>query len=101
MHTYIDLYFTPDGVSPLAIAERLHQHANLSFIVGPHDLVFEWHRVEEFRATLEKIHAALRGTGVSYRVESTVDDPVFVEPPSWPPVLTPEHPRHPGYADPL
>ncbi|HXQ93826.1 MAG TPA: hypothetical protein VN864_01455 [Thermoplasmata archaeon] len=97
MHTYIDLYFTPDGVSPLEIADRLRHQANLEFIVGPHDLVFQWASVEDFRTTLEKIHKALHGTGVSYRVQSTSDDPMFVEPVAWPPSLQPGPQQHPGY----
>ncbi len=97
MHTYVDLYFTPDGVSPLEIAERLRLHANLSFIVGPHDLVFEWRSVEEFQTILGKLHTALKGTGVTYRVQSTGDDPMFVEPTAWPPSLQAEPQQHPGY----
>jgi hypothetical protein len=97
MHTYVDLYFTPEGVSPLAVAERLQQQAGLTFIVGPHDLVFEWEGVEQFRETLGKIHEALRGSGVTYRVESTVDDPMFVEPAAWPPALHEGPAQHPGY----
>jgi hypothetical protein len=97
MHTYIDLYFAPDGVSPLEIADRLQTHAHLSFIVGSHDLVFEWTTVDEFRTTLSKIHLALRGTGATYRVQSMGDSPDFSEPPTWPPPLSDAPASHPGY----
>jgi hypothetical protein len=97
VHTYVDLTFTPEGVSPLEVAERLHRTAGLTFIVGPHDIVFEWADVEQFRETLGKIHAALRGSGVTYRVESTVEDPMFEEPTAWPPALHGGPTRHPGY----
>jgi len=97
VHTYIDLYFSPDGVSPLEIAERIRRTAGLDFIVGAHDLVFEWENVEEFRGRLAKIHSALEGTGVTYRVQSTSDDPMFVEPPTWPPSLQAGPQHHPGY----
>jgi hypothetical protein len=97
LHTYIDLFFAPDGVSPLEVADRLRRHADLEFIVGPHDLVFEWSSVEEFRTRLAKIHEALRGTGVSYRVQSVSYDPMFVEPATWPPPLQAEPQQHPGY----
>jgi hypothetical protein len=97
VHTFVDLYFTPEGVSPLEVADRLRRQANLEFIVGPHDLVFEWGNVEDFRSRLEKIHKALHGTGVSYRVQSTSDDPMFVEPATWPPPLHAEPQQHPGY----
>ena len=85
MHTYVDLYFSPDGVSPLAIAERLKKHTGLSYIVGEHDLVFEWSTVAQFRERLNQLHAALKGTGVQYRIESELDEPRFVEPTRWPP----------------
>ncbi|MCI4340602.1 MAG: hypothetical protein L3K06_01585 [Thermoplasmata archaeon] len=99
MHTYIDLYFTPDGVSPLEIADRLRRHAELTFVVGPHDLVFEWQTVDEFRERLGKVHTALQGTGVSYRVQSSGDDS-FVQPAAWPPSLQSEPQQHPGYPGP-
>jgi len=97
MHTYVDLYFDPQGTSPLEVADWLKKVAGLSFIVGEHDLVFAWITVEEFRHHLEAIHAALRGTGTTYRVRSTLDDPLFVEPVPWPPPLEPSLARHPAY----
>ena len=97
MHTFIDLYFAPDGISPLDVADRVRRIAGLSFIVGPHDLVFEWQTVEEFRDRLAKLHDALQGTGVSYRVQSASDDSMFVPPVAWPPSLQTEPQTHPGY----
>ncbi len=97
MHTYIDLYFSPDGVSPLTVADRLRRQAGLSYIVGSHDLVFEWSSVPEFRERLGRLHEALRGSGVQYRIESVVDDPTFVEPTPWPPPLPANEREHPGY----
>ncbi len=98
MHTYVDLYFSPDGVSPLKIAERLREHAGLSFIVGTHDLVFEWSSVKEFRERLQKLHDALKGTGVTYHCESVIDDPTFIEPTPWPPPLPGVARENPGYS---
>ena len=97
MHTYVDLTFTPEGVSPLEVAERLRRTAGLTFFVGPHDIMFEWGDVDQFRDTLGKIHEALRGSGVTYRVESAVEDTMFVEPAAWPPSLHAGPTRHPGY----
>jgi hypothetical protein len=97
MHSYIDLYFSPEGVSPLDVSDRLRAMAGLSFVVGSHDLAFEWDTVDQFRATLGKIHAALKGTGVIYRVETVAEEPAFVDPVPWPPML-PHHPAtHPGF----
>jgi hypothetical protein len=97
MHSYIDLYFSPDGVSPLDIADRLRATAGLSFVVGSHDLAFEWDTVEQFRATLSKVHDGLKGTGVLYRVETVAEEPSYVEPIPWPPLLPRSPPTHPGF----
>ncbi|MCI4372347.1 MAG: hypothetical protein L3K02_01690 [Thermoplasmata archaeon] len=97
MHSYIDLYFSPDGISPLDVAEVLRSTAGLSFVVGAHDLAFEWDTVDQFRATLGKIHDALKGTGALYRVETVVEEPSFVAPVPWPPLLPRSPPTHPGF----
>jgi hypothetical protein len=97
MHSYIDLYFTSEGVTPLEISDRVRAAAGLEFIIGPHDITFEWHTVEEFRAKLGKVHAALKGTGVFYRIETVSDEPGFVEPVVWPPLAGPDSRTHPGY----
>jgi len=97
MHSYIDLYFSPDGISPLDIADRLRAMAGLSFLVGNHDLAFEWDTVEQFRATLSKVHEALRGSGVSYRVETVAEESSFVDPIAWPPLLPRSPSTHPGF----
>jgi hypothetical protein len=97
MFSYVDLYFTPEGMDPLEVATRLRHAAKVTFIVGPHDLCFEWKSVEEFRARMGLIHAALLGTGVSYRVESVEEHPAFVEPETWPPAFVQEPPHNPAY----
>jgi hypothetical protein len=97
MHSYIDLFFTPESLSPLEISKRVHAHAGLSFIIGPHDLAFEWKTEEEFHALLSKVHDALKGTGVFYRVETIAEDPAFIEPIPWPPPMPRNDPFHPAY----
>ncbi len=97
MHSYIDLFFASSGVSPIAISDRIRAMAGLEFIIGPHDIAFEWHTVEEFRTRLLKVHAALEGTGVFYRIETVTDEPGFVEPVVWPPPAVQHNVVHPGY----
>jgi hypothetical protein len=98
MHSYIDLYFAPENVSPLDLAERLRARAGLEFIIGSHDLAFDWETVDEFRRTLASVHEALKGTGVLYRVETVHDEPSFVEPMPWPPPIRDKGPvHHPAY----
>ncbi|MGA9839445.1 MAG: hypothetical protein WBE40_04140 [Thermoplasmata archaeon] len=97
MHSYIDLIFGADGVSPLVISDRIRAAAGLAFIIGPHDIAFEWHTVEEFREKLGQLHAALQGTGVFYRIETVSDEPGFIEPVVWPPPIIGRNSTHPGY----
>jgi hypothetical protein len=96
MHSYVDLYFTPESESPLEISKRIRDVAGLSFIAGPHDLAFEWTTEEQFRTILSKVHRALKGTGILYRVETVLDDPAFVEPVPWPALPTTDR-LHPAY----
>jgi len=97
MHSYIDLYFSSESVSPLEVSDRIRSMASMEFIIGPHDIAFEWHTVEEFRSKLAKVHEALKGTGVFYRVETVTDEPGFVEPVVWPPPAMNNNPAHPGF----
>jgi hypothetical protein len=97
MHSYIDLYFSPEGLSPLEVAERIRAAAGLTFVIGPHDLVFEWTNVHEFHDLLTKVHSALRDTGVTYRVETIADEPAFIEPVPWPPPIVRGPTAHPGF----
>ena len=97
MHSYVDLYFTPESASPLELSERLRSVAGLSFIIGPHDLVFDWELEKEFQDRLAKIHDALKGTGVLYRVETVSETPDFVPPVAWPPPMPRRDPEHPGF----
>jgi hypothetical protein len=97
MHSYVDLLFSSDSISPLEVSDRLKSLAGVEFIIGPHDIAFEWHTVEDFREKLEKLHRALKGTGVQYRVETVTDEPGFVEPVIWPPAPIQSQRVHPGY----
>lgn len=97
MHSYVDLYFTPESRSPLEISARLRSVAGLSFIIGPHDLVFDWEHEKDFQERMAKIHEALKGSGVLYRVETVSDEPGFIEPIPWPPPMPRRDPVHPAY----
>ena len=97
MRSYIDLYFAPGDVRQLEIADRLRASTGLGFVRGPHDLAFDWSTVAEFRGMLDRVHAALRGTGAFYRVETVDEEPGFGPPVPWP--AAPGPGRHPGFAD--
>jgi hypothetical protein len=98
VHTFIDLYFSPGNDSPLELATRIRERTGLEFIIGPHDLVFEWGTVDQFRRTLAQLHEALAGSGVLYRVETVRDEPTYEERAPWPPALRDAGPApHPAY----
>lgn len=84
MRSYIDLYFAPDSLAPPEIRDRVRAGTGMSFIRGPHDLVFDWTTEEEFRVKLLRIHESLKGTGVYYRVETVQDETGAIEPVPWP-----------------
>ncbi len=97
MRTYIDLYFSPEAVSPTEIGERIQKASGLSFIRGAHDLIFEWSTIDEFHEILGRVHTALAGTGVLYRVETVTEEPAFVEPIPWAPPLSNGQGTHPAF----
>lgn len=97
MRTYVDVYFSANGESPIAIAEAVHEATGLSFIFGPHDLTFTWKDPKDFQVMIEKLSSILKARGVFYRFETREEDdeetPVPAHQLSWPPVLTPTAPR--------
>ena len=97
MRTYVDLTFSAKGPSPVQLAEQFKRVMGLSFIVGEHDLVFEWQTPEEFRERLEQIHEILRPTGALYRVATADEEVEFSPAVAWPPALNGEPRAHPAY----
>ncbi|MGC2034353.1 MAG: hypothetical protein WA761_02770 [Thermoplasmata archaeon] len=97
MRTYIDITFSSDGPSPIDLAERIRETLGLSFIVGSHDLMFEWSSAEEFRGRIEQVHDLLRDTGAYYRVQTAEEEPGRSPIIAWPPALTDGPQRHPAY----
>lgn len=103
--TYVDLTFTSAGANVLVVVRKLQDRANVSFITGEHDLYFDWQTQAEFDAHMTVIHAALRGTGATYRVHTLLDRTSWAEPVPWPPPLDsavgenpafPKRPKEPG-----
>jgi hypothetical protein len=73
VRTFVDLTFAGGGLGPAKVIERLAQVHNVSFLKGPHDLVFHWETTKEYWQRVAAIHQALHGTGVTYRL-ATADD---------------------------
>ncbi len=86
MLTYVKIYFSTEGPSPISIAEKFSKETGLSFVRGEQDIVFEWKTSEEYRAMMEKIYQALQGSKAVLKYESVEDDtgPVHLLA-QWPP----------------
>ncbi|RLF47596.1 MAG: hypothetical protein DRN20_05765 [Thermoplasmata archaeon] len=72
MKTYLTITFDSEGAKPSEVAERL---AMLGFkpTQGNYDFVYEWGReatIEDALWFADKIHAALRGYRVLFKVET-------------------------------
>lgn len=97
MRSFVDITFAADGPSPMEIAEEIKRGMGLSFLVGSHDLVFEWRTPEEFRERLEQLHEFLKGTGAFYRVHTAEEEGTVSAAVAWPPALGGEPQLHPAY----
>lgn len=96
MITYVKVYFSSDGPSPISIAENLSKETGIPFIRGENDLAFEWETPEEYRVLMEKIYAALKGTKVTLKYETFDEEkrPVHLLA-QWPPRGTKKTLSHP------
>jgi hypothetical protein len=92
LRTYVDIYFTADGASPLTVAEAIRKATGLTFILGRHDLAFSWKEVTDFQSMIDKLYDALKDKGVFYRFETRDEEDesvVSMNQLSWPPLFTP------------
>jgi hypothetical protein len=97
VRTFVDITYTTGGASPAKVFERLFQVHDLTFVKGPHDVVFHWQTPKEFWDYVTAIHNALNGTGVNYRLE-TIDDEAFVpELSPWVGSFQQAEEAHPGF----
>lgn len=98
MRTYVDIYFSADGATPLRVAEVLHKELGMSFVFGPHDLVFHWKELPELYATIEKLNRALEPLGVYLRFLSEEETRGEPDAPEfhWPPLPPTERPSGKG-----
>lgn len=90
MRTYVDIFFSAGGTSPMEVARAIKKEVGLSFIFGEHDLVLLWEDVADLHRMIEGLNRALKGKGVYFRFESheeTSDEPEIREY-SWPPMIS-------------
>jgi hypothetical protein len=73
METYLEILVNSEGSPPSKIKEQLH---NLGFKAtkGNYDFVYEWNKestdVDELLWFADKIHSALKGLNVYFKVET-------------------------------
>jgi hypothetical protein len=97
MRTYIDISFSSGGMPPSALIKRFQGLSEAKFILGEHDIAFEWNTVEEFQRRMDAIHVAFGGTGVTYRVHTVPDESDLRPPVAWPPSTAPTVDENPAY----
>ena len=97
MRTYIDISFSSGGMIPTVVIERIQSLAEVKFILGEHDIVFDWRTVAEFQRVMKSVHAAFGGTGVTYRVHTVADESDLRPPVVWPPTDSPALEENPAY----
>lgn len=73
MLTYVKVYFSTEGPSPIKIAEKVSQVTGLAFVRGEQDIVFEWKTNEEYEDIMERIFQAFQGSKAFLKYE-TMDD---------------------------
>jgi hypothetical protein len=89
MRTYVDIFFTAGGASPMEVARKIKKEVGISFVFGEHDFVIVWSEVSELHKKISELSKALRGMGVFFRYESheeTPSEPEIREY-SWPPIM--------------
>jgi hypothetical protein len=97
MITFIDLIFSPSGLDAGVVIDRLQRVPGVSSVMGEHDLLFHWTSPDEFNRQLRAIHAALQGSGASYRIFTVEDSYQSKAPVSWFPAIDAEPAGHPAY----
>jgi hypothetical protein len=67
MITYVKLYFSSEGASPLDIVEELRS-IGFRTEVGKYDFSITWDTPEEFGSIVKRLHSTLNGTRVRYTI---------------------------------
>jgi len=74
MRTYLSVMFSSDGARPSDVVERL-QMIGFRPTTGNYDFIYEWDRhatVEDSIYFADKVHEALDGLGVLFRLETEI-----------------------------
>ena len=75
MKTYLLVYHSSEGKPPTEVVERI---ASVGFkpMKGYYDFVYEWNEqesVEEVLKIADVLHNVLKGTGTTFKLETTPD----------------------------
>ena len=65
MKTYIEIYFSADGMKASVISEKLHE-IGLKPTIGEHDHVYNWKEsvpLSEVLQFVDRVQSKLKGTG--------------------------------------
>jgi hypothetical protein len=99
MITFVDLTFSPKGLPAGAVIAELTKIPGVSSVMGEHDVMFRWKVSSEFDAKTRAIHAALDGTGATYRVFTVEDSYQSRDPVPWIQPVEERTAHHPAYPE--
>ncbi|MCI4319845.1 MAG: hypothetical protein L3K23_06925 [Thermoplasmata archaeon] len=99
MITFVDLVFSPEGRPSTEVVTKLQTLEGISSVMGEHDVMFRWKTAAEFDRRMGSIHAALKGSGATYRVFTVEDSYQSRDPVPWISPLDGQPPHHPAYPE--
>jgi hypothetical protein len=99
MITFVDLAFSPEGRPSTQVVAKLQSLEGISSVMGEHDVMFRWKTAAEFEKRMGSIHAALKGSGATYRVFTVEDSYQSRDPVPWISTLEGQPAHHPAYPE--
>jgi len=75
MKTYLLVFHSSEGALPSEVVERI-KSVGFSVMKGYYDFVYEWEdqeNVEEVVKIADVLHSVLKGTGTTFKLETTPD----------------------------
>ena len=69
MRTYLKIHFSSEGENPMEAIKRVKEVGFVP-VVGDYDFVIDYCTPEEYEDIIRRLHDALGGSGVYYRLVS-------------------------------
>lgn len=75
MKTYLLVFHSSEGATPSEVVERI-KSVGFKVMKGYYDFVYEWREqqsIDEVVKIADVLHSVLKGTGTSFKLETTPD----------------------------